>query len=84
MRIQGRLLRASTLAERRVLKSIGVDFIRCRRSLNPFSIARSIRRIANGLPGSDLPKLRRLLAPRPPQPELPDSRSSAPDASAAT
>jgi len=65
MRIQGRLLRPATLAERRVLKSLGVDFIRCRRSLNPFAIARAVGRIANGCPGSDLPKLRKLLARRP-------------------
>ena len=46
MRIQGRQLRASNLAERRVLKSLGTDVLRVPRKLNPFAVARHIRKIA--------------------------------------
>lgn len=86
MRIQGRLLRPSNLAERRVLKTLGIDFIRCRRSLNPFAVARAVKKVASGR-GGDLPWLKRLLAPRPfvpPPIDLPDSQSTQPDAQAAT
>ena len=81
MRIQGRVLRPSTLAERRVLKSFGLDFVRVPRRRNPFGVARLIRRISFG--GPDLPKLKvllgkRLASPVPDVPlaepvELPDS-----------
>ena len=82
MRIVGRTLRASTLAERRVLKSLGFDFIRVPRRLNPFAVARVIRRISFGT--ADMQKLKMMLKPRqctppvnPPQPaELPDSTSA--------
>lgn len=46
MRINGRLLRYSTIAERRILKSFGVDFLKVPRDANPFAVARSIRRMA--------------------------------------
>jgi hypothetical protein len=62
MRIQGRVLRPSTLAERRVLKSLGLDFVRVPRRRNPFGVARLIRRISFG--GPDLPKLKMLLGKR--------------------
>lgn len=78
MRIQGRILRPQNLAERRVLKSLGVDFIRCPRRHNPFAIARLIRRTSFG--GGDMPKLRTMLKPRstptPITPTLPDSQSA--------
>lgn len=48
MRVNGRLLRPSTLAERRVLKSLGLDALRCPRSENPYAVARLIGRIARG------------------------------------
>lgn len=48
MRVNGRLLRPSNLAERRVLKSLGVDYLRCPRNANPYALARRIRRISRG------------------------------------
>jgi hypothetical protein len=76
MRIQGRLLRASNLAERRVLKSLGLDALRVPRRLNPFMVARHVKKIAAGT-GGDLPGLRALLKKheRPIPPSLPDSTS---------
>ena len=61
MRIQGRVLRASNLAERRVLKALGTDVLRVPRKLNPFAVARHIRKIATGT-GGNLPELRAALA----------------------
>ncbi len=74
MRIQGRILRPSDLAERRVLKTFGADELRVRRGLNPFTVARHIRRLASGR-GGNLPALRNLLRKNVHQtgPELPDS-----------
>ena len=47
MRIRGRSLRPSTLAERRLmLGHFGTDCIRVPRTLNPFAVARRIRRLA--------------------------------------
>jgi hypothetical protein len=81
MRIQGRLLRASTLAERRVLKCLGTDELRVPRKLNPFAVARLVRKLATGT-GGNLPELRTMLARVPVRPdklpvpaELPDSTS---------
>jgi len=48
MRINGRLLRPSTLAERRVLKGFGVDYIRVPRRHNPYAVARQVQRLARG------------------------------------
>ncbi len=64
MRIQGRQLRASNLAERRVLKSLGTDVLRVPRKLNPFAVARHIRKIASGT-GGNLPELRAALVKPP-------------------
>jgi len=76
MRIQGRTLRASNLAERRLLLTIGIDHLNFRvsRRLNPFAIARHVRRIASGR-GGDLPGLKALLVRKAPSvpPQLPDS-----------
>lgn len=44
MRVNGRLLRPSTLAERRVMKSLGIDYLRCPRTENPYALARRIKR----------------------------------------
>ena len=63
MRIQGRLLRPATLAERRLLLSLGVASLRVPRKLNPFQVARVVRRVALG-PAEDM-KLLRSLARRP-------------------
>jgi hypothetical protein len=73
MRIQGRILRASNLSQRRVLKSLGVDFLRVPRRANPFAVARHIKRLAAGR-GGDIEALRALakkVSPTPPV--LPDS-----------
>lgn len=81
MRIQGRLLRPENLAERRVLKSLGMDQIRAPRRVNPFAIARLVRRLAAG--GADMTKLRRMLRrPPPAEPSLPDSTSAPEDRAA--
>jgi hypothetical protein len=73
MRIQGRLLRPSSLAERRVLKSLGLDSLRVPRRLNPFAVARQVKKVALGT-GGDLPALRTLLAKSArPTVDLPDS-----------
>lgn len=53
MRVNGRTLRPSTLAERRLLLSLGVDSLRVPRKLNPFTVARRIRRLAR----SDSPEI---------------------------
>ena len=77
MRIQGRCLHASNLAERRVLKTLGLDLLRVRRGLNPFAVARHVRKLACGT-GGNLPTLRAMLRKndRPaPVTELPDSTS---------
>ena len=54
MRIQGRQLRASNLAERRVLKALGTDVLRVPRKFNPFAVARHIRR-SPPAPGATCP-----------------------------
>jgi hypothetical protein len=76
MRIQGRTLRASNLAERRVLLSLGVDHhnFRVSRRLNPFAVARHVKRLASGR-GGDMPALKAMLAKKvsPAPPVLPDS-----------
>ncbi len=46
MRINGRTLRPSTLAERRLLLSLGTDALRVPRGMNPFTVARRLRRAA--------------------------------------
>ena len=82
MRIRGRHLRASSLAERRVLKALGVDALRVPRHLNIFMVARQIRRLALGRRG-DLTALQCLLTVERAKPavrELPDSTSAPPAA----
>lgn len=46
MRINGRILRPATLAERRLLLSLGSPFLKVPRHLNPFILARRLRRAA--------------------------------------
>ena len=49
MRIQGRTLRPSNLAERRLLlSSLGTQALRVPRSANPYLIARRLERAAKG------------------------------------
>jgi hypothetical protein len=90
MRIQGRLLRPQNLAERRILKSLGLDFVRVPRRLNPYAVARLVRRMSFG--GEDMRKVKhmlrigrpQLLEPSAPQqPTLPDSTSTFTEQSAA-
>ncbi len=67
MRIQGRIIRPSNLAERRVLKALGTDVLRVPRKLNPFAVARHIRKLALGT-GGNLPELRAMLVKAPGRP----------------
>ena len=46
MRINGRILRPSTLAERRVLLTVGITSLRVPRKFNPYAVARKIARLA--------------------------------------
>jgi hypothetical protein len=69
-RIQGRIVRPASLQTRRVFKALGVDFIRVPRRLNPFAVARSIRKLA--LNPRSLSALKGMLA-KPVAPSLPDS-----------
>ncbi len=71
MRIQGRLLRPATLAERRVLKCLGTDELRVPRRLNPFAVARLVKKLASGT-GGNLPELRTMLAKGKAMPVTPD------------
>ena len=48
MRVNGRTLRPSTLAERRLLISLGTTTLRVPRNMNPFTVARRLRRAAKG------------------------------------
>ncbi len=45
MRINGRTLRASTIAERRLLRSLGVEALHVPRRENPFRVARKVEQI---------------------------------------
>lgn len=76
MRINGRLLRPSSLAERRTMLQLGLTTaFRCPRSENPFSLARKLRRLAAG-ETPDANYLRRLAQKKSATPpELPDSSS---------
>lgn len=51
MRINGRTLRPSTMAERRLLISLGAAAVGLRvpRNMNPFTVARRLRRAAKGI-----------------------------------
>ena len=48
MRITGRSLRPSNLAERRVMLALGSPTIRVPRGMNPFIVARRVGRLAKG------------------------------------
>ena len=51
MRVNGRTLRPSTMAERRLLISLGTTALGLRvpRNMNPFTVARRLRRAAKGV-----------------------------------
>jgi hypothetical protein len=63
MRITGRLLRPSTLAERRFLLSLGIPALRVPRRINPYAIARRLQRAIAGRT-DDLLAVRELVMPR--------------------
>ena len=46
MRVNGRILRPSTLAERRLLMSLGSPALRVPRTANPYLVARRLERAA--------------------------------------
>ncbi|MDC3985941.1 hypothetical protein [Polyangium jinanense] len=55
MRVNGRTLRYSTLAERRMFLSLGITELRVPRSMNPYTAARRIARAAkNNSPDMEL------------------------------
>jgi len=60
MRIVGRTLRPSSLQERRVFISLGTDSVRVPRGMNPYVVARSVRRLAMSEP-AELVMLRSLV-----------------------
>jgi hypothetical protein len=84
MRITGRILRPSTLAERRfMLSQLGTPALRVPRRVNPYLCARKLARAAKG-EGPDLMFVRdiatRMRAPLPTSPfPVPDRDSSDPD-----
>ncbi len=74
-RIRGRVIRPQTLAERRVMANLGVQSIRCPRGVNPYMVARRLKRCAHDNPDllflSDVAAGRK--PPRPqPEPDTPD------------
>ena len=66
-RIVGRKVYPSDLAERRVLQGIGVEMVRAPRNMNPYIIARRLRRAAHASP--DVLFLSDVAARRPKVPE---------------
>jgi hypothetical protein len=76
MRINGRNLRPSTLGERRLLKSLGMDSpVRVPRTKNPFQVARQLRSLANNT-ASQIAELRSMLSrPRPSKAVTPQAAS---------
>ena len=62
MRISGRTLRPSNLAERRLMLSMGVRSVRIPRNHNPYIVARRLARAARG-DNDDQQCLRSLLSP---------------------
>jgi hypothetical protein len=60
MRVNGRVLRPSNLAERRVLAALGVESLRVPRGVNPYIVARKVTRLGK-LTGPDGDFLRALV-----------------------
>jgi hypothetical protein len=73
MRVNGRVLRYGTLAERRLFLSLGITELRVPRSMNPYTVARRIARAAkNNTPDMEFFKALATQAKRPPdQPPVP-------------
>ena len=77
MRVNGRVLRPSTLAERRLFCSLGTTSIKVPRSYNPYVIARRAKRLAeNQTP--DFLMLKELVAKYHPHEPTPDVDTSEP------
>lgn len=81
MYVTGRTVRARTLAERRLLLSkFGQHTLRVPRGINPFMVARKLRRVANG-ESAELLFVRETLARRPrPSPPTPSPDVDRPEA----
>ena len=62
-RVTGRLIRASNLAERRVLLGLGILVLRVPRGCNPYVVARRLERAARR-DCADVALLRELVHPR--------------------
>lgn len=77
MRVNGRTLRASTLAERRLLTALGTDQIRVPRNMNPYIVARRARRLAQN-DSVDFLLLRELVTKYRPHEPTPDVDTSEP------
>ena len=75
-RIVGRKLYPSDLSERRVLQGLGVDMLRIPRQMNPYIVARRLRRAAHSNPDvlflSDVAKGRAKPPLQSPQPDSSD------------
>lgn len=75
MRVNGRTLRYSTLSERRLFMSFGIESVRVPRRMNPFAVARRLERLAR-TGGADAELLRSLITaqhkPRVPTGPSPD------------
>ncbi len=54
MRVNGRIIRPSTLAERRFLLSLGVCDLRVPRRMNPYVVGRRLSKSARGVDGDIL------------------------------
>ena len=79
MRVNGRVLRPSTLAERRLFTALGTQTIKVPRSHNPYVVARRARRLAEQHP--DFLFLRELVTKYQPKGEpepVPDMDTSEP------
>jgi hypothetical protein len=79
MKITGRTLRPTTMAERRMLLSLGVSNVRVPRHMNPYAVGRRMSRLARGeSPDADL--LRKLVArAKAPKPFEPSPGADSPD-----
>ena len=76
MRVNGRVLRPSTLAERRLFTALGTQTIKVPRSHNPYVVARRARHLAEQHP--DFLFLRELVAKYQPHEPVPDMDTSEP------
>jgi hypothetical protein len=76
-RINGRTIRPSTLAERRLLLSLGTPTLRVPRQHNPYIVARRLARAARG-DSPDVLFVRDVVSNHKPRPPRPSPRVGAP------